>query len=155
LRILRWAFLAAAAASPLLIAGFAHAMGCAGGPDQLQIVATQSSGNVANAAAVATLPAPAPAQSWYVTAIEAQATGSTSAAVVNVTLAGLNNGAGVSATALYPFVFPAGVTTAATPLTIMWNRPLAGLPGTAVVLTLPAGGSGNTNASVNIHGCVQ
>lgn len=155
---LRWVGICSAAIGiPLFLAGHAHAYGCSAGvPGQTQIVATQTSGNAANAAAVATLPAPAATQRWNITGIEIQASGVTTALVVDATLAGLDGGNGAAVTADYPFEFIANVLLQSPSLNLSFqNCPLVGLPGTAVVLTLPAGGSGAAHASVNIHGFVQ
>jgi hypothetical protein len=147
--------------SPLLVT-VAHADGCTThdyGTDQ--IIATATSGNVANATATATLTSPGAVpgtpNTWNITGFEVVATGSTGALAVQVTLAGLNNGLNPQApvTAIYPFAFPAGVTTQATSLIVTFPCPLSAAPGSAVVLTLPAGGSGNTSAAVNLHGFIQ
>lgn len=106
-----------------------------------------ASGNVANAAATATLAAAAGATN-YITGFTCTATGSTAAAVVNVTVAGLIGG-----TATFTFLFPAGATVLATPLLVTFPTPIpASAANTAITVTLPAGGAGNTNASVNVFG---
>jgi hypothetical protein len=106
-----------------------------------------SSGNVANAAAVATLPGVA-GQTTFITGFEVTATGSTAVLIVLVTVAGILGG-----TKTYEFVFPAGVTTLANPLVVEFSRPIpASAVNTAITVTLPAGGAGNTNAAATAHG---
>lgn len=106
-----------------------------------------SSGNVANANAVATLSAGA-GVTTYISGFSATAAGSTAALVVTLTVAGLLGG-----TASYTFTFPAGATVAATPLIVTFPTALpASAVNTAIVVTLPAGGAGNTNASVHAFG---
>lgn len=106
-----------------------------------------SSGNVANASAVATL-AGAALQTTYITGFQCTAAGATAAAVVSVTVTGLLGG-----TQTYTFTFPAGVTTQASHLQPAFDMGLpASAANTAIVVTLPAGGAGNTNASCNAQG---
>jgi len=109
------------------------------------------------AASSITLTAPAnPGQRFSVTGIEIYGLGATAGSTIHVTLAGLNS-AGASGTETFAVVVPAGVTTAITPLTypIASNGvacPLTGLAGTAVVLTVPSFGSGNTFSAAALHG---
>ncbi|PWT71918.1 MAG: hypothetical protein C5B60_10315 [Chloroflexi bacterium] len=115
-------------------------------------VTTASSGNVAAATATATLPAIAatsqlPAGTWEVTAFEITASGATAAIVVSPTITGLLGG-----TMTLTFSAPAGVLAGATPLIAHFNPPLDGIPGQAIVLSMPTLGSGNTNATVVLHG---
>jgi hypothetical protein len=111
---------------------------------------TGSSGNVANATATASLPAVA-GKTNFLTGFQCTATGATGALVVNVTVTGL-----VTGTATYTFVFPAGVTVQATSLIVSFVTPVkASAVNTAIVVTLPAGGTGNTNAAVNVQGYNQ
>lgn len=129
----------------------AFASGCnSGALATPQATVTAASGDVANASAVATLAAPAQNR-WNIVGFEITATGSTAALGVISTLAGLDNGNGGAVSASYAFTFPAGATVAATPLVVSYPCPITGLPGTAVVLTLPAGGAGNLHADVTIH----
>lgn len=107
-----------------------------------------SSGNVANASAAASISAVA-AKTNYVTGFTITASGATAASVQTATLAGLVGGVTLS----YTFVFPAGATTVATPLIVTFPTPIpANAANTAITVTLPAGGAGNTNAAVTIHG---
>jgi hypothetical protein len=109
-----------------------------------------SSGDVANGAAVATLPAVA-GKTNYVTGFEIVVTGATAAATVLATLTGLLGG-----TLSYPVVFPAGAGVAGVPLVVIFNRPLpASAVNTAITLTLPASGAGGLHAVVNLHGFVK
>lgn len=108
-----------------------------------------SSGNVAAAAAVAALPAVA-SKTNYCTGFQVTASGATTGLPVSVTLAGILGG-----TLTYTFVFPAGVLVPATPLTVSFPAPIpASAVNTAITLTCPSGGSGNTNATANIQGYV-
>lgn len=108
-----------------------------------------SSGNVANATATATLPAVA-GKTNYVTGFSITGGGATAAALVNATLSGV-----VGGPLTYTFGAPAGATTAALPLIFELETPIPGsAPNTAVSISLPALGAGNTNAAVTIHGYV-
>lgn len=106
-----------------------------------------TSGNVANGSAVATLAAKA----GYVTHIsgfEITGAGATAAANVVATLTGLLGG-----TRSYIVVAPAGVNAPLQPLVVSFAEPLpASDENTAIVVTLPALGAGNTHACVNAHG---
>ena len=106
-----------------------------------------SSGNVANATATAALPAVA-GKTNYLTGFQCTATGATAALVVNVTVTGAIGG-----TLTYSFAFPAGVAIQATPLIVLFTPPLkASAANTAITLTIPAGGTGNTNAAADVQG---
>jgi hypothetical protein len=108
---------------------------------------TASSGNQANATAVATIPA-IPSKTAYLSSWSATASGSTTALTVLLTISGL-----VGGVITLPNTFPAGVTTAATPIVVPYTFAVAAVgPGTAITLQLPAGGLGNTNAAVNMTG---
>lgn len=108
---------------------------------------SNSSGNVANAAAVATLPGVA-SKTTYITGFTLAASGATAGLPVIATLAGV-----VTGTKSYIFTFPTGALVGATPLDVVFDPPLpASAVNTDIVLTLPAGGSGNTNASATAHG---
>lgn len=106
-----------------------------------------SSGNQANAAAVATLAA-AVGKTTYVTGFQLTGSGATAGLPVVATLTGL-----LSSNMSFVFVFPAGVLVAAQPLLVNFPQPLpASAVNTAIVLTLPAGGAGNTNATATAQG---
>jgi hypothetical protein len=136
-------------AAPALAAGFVSLQN----PDGLTPFSANvhaSSGNVANAAATATLPAPGVGLTNYVTGIEVTAGGATAAGLVTGTITGLAGGV----TESFTFGAPAGVALQAAPFSPQFESPLRAAQNTAVVLTLPALGSGNTNATVTIHGYV-
>lgn len=107
-----------------------------------------SSGNVANSSAVATLANDATLVG-YLTGFEMTATGATSAAVKLLTVTGC-----VGGTLTYVVNVPA--TSAAVQLAslaVEFAPPLKAVDkNTDIVVTLPALGSGNTNACVNAHG---
>lgn len=106
-----------------------------------------SSGNVAAAAAVATLPAVA-GKTTYVTGFEVTLAGATAASVVTVTVTGL-----AGASLAYTVAVPAGAALGGQPLVVSFPSPLpASAPNTAIVVTCPSAGAGNTNATVNAHG---
>ena len=118
-----------------------------GGPGSGVQAITGSSGNQANANAVATLTATATTTSW-ITGFECSAAGSTAGLAVVVTVTGLIGG-----TKSYIFTFPAGVLVGATPLIVTFPTPIpASAPGVNIVVTLPAGGGGNTNAAATAEG---
>lgn len=105
------------------------------------------SGNVAAAAAVATLPAEV-GKTNFLAGFQITAAGATAALPVNVTITGLKGG-----TLTYTFVFPAGVLLAAQPLAVAFYPPLvASAANVAIVVTCPSGGAGNTNAACNAQG---
>ena len=108
---------------------------------------TASSGNVAAASAVATLPAVASRYN-FLAGFAVTSSGSTAAAVVNVTVTGL-----VTGTMTYTYTSVAGATLANQPLVVTFNPPIiTSALNTAIVVTLPSLGAGNTNASVNAWG---
>lgn len=109
-----------------------------------------SSGNVANASAVATLAAVA-GKTTFISGLTITAGGATVAALVSATVAGLAGG-----TATYTIGAPTGATATATPLVLSFTPPLpASAVNTAIVVTLPALGAGNTNATVTAWGYQQ
>lgn len=108
---------------------------------------TASSANVANASAVATLAAAA-GKFTYITGFQLTASGATAGLAVTATVAGL-----VTGTLNFTFVFPAGAAVAALPLLVSFPEPIpSSAVNTAVVVTLPAGGAGNTNATAAAQG---
>lgn len=117
-----------------------------GYPDQTTPVHA-ASGNVANAAAAASLAAVAGKTAWC-TGFEITAGGATAAALVLAALSGIRGG-----TATFIFGAPAGATAQAVPLYGRFDMPIpASAINTAITITLPALGAGNTNAAVVIHG---
>lgn len=117
------------------------------GNTSVPVYVSAASGNKANSAATATLAGVAGQTTW-ITGFECTASGATAASVVNLTITGLIGG-----TQTFTFVFPAGVTTAAQSLIVAFPTPVpASAANTAIVVSLPAGGSGNTNAACNAQG---
>lgn len=107
-----------------------------------------SSGNVANASAVAALAAPGAGVLNYLTGFEVTAAGATAGLPVIVTITGLLGG-----TLSWIFTFPAGVLVGAEPLVVLFDEPIpAAAANSAITLTCPAGGAGNTHACATIHG---
>lgn len=108
---------------------------------------SSSSGNVAAASAVATLAAAA-GKTTYIAGFSITGAGATAASVVLAALAGLLGG-----TQTYVVAVPAGAAVGITPLRVDFNPPLpASAANTAITLTLPSLGAGNTNAAVNAWG---
>lgn len=111
-------------------------------------VMTASSGNQANTNAVATLTSPGKGQTVYITGFTCTASGATAGLPVNVTITGV-----VGGTMTFTFTFPAGVLVPATPLVVNFPTPIpATSNATNIVVTLPASGSGGTNAAVVAYG---
>lgn len=111
---------------------------------------TGASGNVANASAVAALPAVA-SKTNYISGLQLTAGGATAAACVTATVTGL-----ISGTASYTFCAPAGATVGANPLDLTFYPPVpASAANTAITVTLPALGAGNTNATAAVQGYVK
>lgn len=108
---------------------------------------TAASGNVANASAAATL-ATTSGKTTYITGFEVTAGGATAGAVVTVTVTGT-----ITGTLSYTFAVPTGAVLAATPLIVEFTTPIpASATNTTIVVTCPALGTGNTNATVVAHG---
>jgi hypothetical protein len=113
----------------------------------LATAAIASSGVVANANAVATLPAMA-AMTAYITGFQITGAGATAAKSVVAQLAGVAGGP-----IDYSFTFPAGVGAPAQPLTVNFTVAIpAAAMNTAISLTLPAAGVGNVAAAVTVQG---
>lgn len=110
-----------------------------------QVVAT--SGNVAAATAAATIPA-VPGRTCFITGFEVTSAGATGASVVLVTVTGIAGG-----TLNYVLSVVAGATLGNAPLQIEFPAPVpASAVNTAIVVTAPTLGAGNTNCVVNAHG---
>lgn len=106
-----------------------------------------SSANVANAAAVATL-AGAASITTYIAGFEVSGSGATAGLPVTVTVAGILGG-----TLNYTYTFEAGVLVGNKPLTVEFAPPLpASAVNTAIVVTCPASGAGGTNNTAVAHG---
>lgn len=111
--------------------------------------ANASSGNVANGTATASLAAQASKRN-YVTGFTITGAGATAASVVTATLSGVTGGP-----LHYTVVVPAGVTTAIQPLNVRFDTPIpASADNTAITISVPAFGAGNTNAAATINGFV-
>ncbi len=112
------------------------------------IVVTATSGNVANASAAAALPA-VPGRTNYITGFEVTGTGATVGLPVTVTVTG------ITTPISYTYAATAGVLVENTPLLVEFPQPLpASAVNTAITVTCPALGGGNTNNTVNVHGFV-
>lgn len=108
---------------------------------------TASSANVANASAIATLAANA-TRTTYICGLNITSAGSTAAAVVTPTVVGT-----VTGTLNFTYASVAGVTLGNAPVTVNFSPCVPGSAvNTAIVVTLPALGAGNTNATVNASG---
>jgi len=107
---------------------------------------SNSSAIVGNANAVATL-AGAAGKTTYISGFTCNAAGATGALAVDLTVAGVLGG-----TLHNSFTFPV-TPAAAYPFVEQFIPPLpASAVNTAIVITLPAGGVGNTSASCNAQG---
>lgn len=105
------------------------------------------SGVVSNASAAATLAA-TPSVTNYLSGFEITAGGATAAGLVTVTVSGLLGGSRT-----YVFGVPAGAAAIAAPLVVTFPAPLpASAANTAIAVTVPALGAGNTHAAVVAHG---
>lgn len=113
----------------------------------LATLISSASGNVANASAIATLAA-AVGKHTFIAGFTITAGGATAGVIVNATLVGLLGG-----TATYNFAAPTGAAVGAAALSVQFDPPLqSSAQNTALVLTLPALGAGNTNAAVHAWG---
>lgn len=107
-----------------------------------------SSGNVANAQAVATL-AGAANMTTYISGFTITATGATVAAAVTPTVTGVIGGVTLS----YTVAAIAGVNANLPTINVSFPYPIpASGTNTSIVVTLPALGGGNTNATVSAYG---
>jgi hypothetical protein len=107
-----------------------------------------ASGNVAAATATATLAAGGANVMTYISGFEFTGAGATGASVVLLTVTGIIGG-----TLTYVIAVSAGVTAAITPLVVEFNPPLqANGLNTAIVVSVPSLGAGNTNSAVVAHG---
>lgn len=127
--------------------GAAHVVLAGGMQPAGATILSSSSGNVAAASAVATL-AGAAGQTTYLSGLLISGAGATAASVVTATVTGL-----VGGTMSITVSVPAGAAVGLTPLYLDFNPPIpASAANTAIVLTLPSLGTGNTNASVSAWG---
>jgi hypothetical protein len=115
------------------------------GPASLHVAG--SSANVANAAAVATLPASTTGRTTYISHLRCSGGGATAAAMATITVAG------PATSVILQMGFVAGVLLANVPVDYVFDPPLpASAPNTAITVTMAAGGAGNTNASCSAEG---
>jgi hypothetical protein len=102
-----------------------------------------SSGNVAAAVAAATLAGVA-GKTTYITGFVLTGAGATAASVVLLAVTGTSGG-----TMTFAVAVPAGVTAALAPLVVVFSKPIpASAVNTAIVVSCPSLGAGNTNAAV-------
>lgn len=110
-------------------------------------VSAYSSGNVANTAAVGTIPAAA-GKRCYMTGFDFSASGATAGSIALLTITGLLGG-----TAVHSVSVPGGVTSQITPRNYTFDPPLvASADNTAITVSLAALGAGNTSACVSVYG---
>jgi hypothetical protein len=108
---------------------------------------TAGSGNVANAVGAATIPAVAN-KTAFITGFDIIGAGATAASVVAPTLTGV-----VSGTRTFMYTAVAGTTLRNPDLSLRFNPPIpASAVNTAIVVSCPALGAGNTNLTVNAYG---
>lgn len=111
---------------------------------------TSASGNVAAGVATATLPGVA-GKTTYITGFELTGAGATVGVVVLLTVTGT-----ISGTLTYAVPVPAGVLAGITPLIVEFPQPIpASGQNTAIVVSVPSFGAGNTNAAIVAHGFQQ
>lgn len=111
------------------------------------VVDVTSSAVVAAAAAVATLPGVA-AKTTYISGFTITGLGATAAVGVTAVVSGT-----ISGSLNYVIAVPAGVTAGIAPLVVQLPRPIpASAVNTAIVVTVPSFGAGNTSAAVSAHG---
>lgn len=109
---------------------------------------TGDSGNVAAGVAAATLAASTTGQTAYLTGFEITSSGSTAAGVVTGTITGV-----VGGPLHFTYTTVAGATLGNAPLIVAFPSPIpASAPNTAIVVSLPSLGAGNTNTTVTAHG---
>jgi len=133
-----------------LSAAPAFATSCA--PSNTQVIQNiiSATGTAAAGTATATLAAPTGGHAWNVTGIEIFGLGATGATAVVATVTGLQGG-----TLSFSVAVPAGATTAITPVVYNPACPLTGNQNTAIVLSIPTFGAGNTSSIGMLHGFQQ
>jgi hypothetical protein len=113
---------------------------------QTPVVAT--SGNVAAGSATAILAGVA-GLTTYITGFSITGAGATGASVVTAVLSGLIGGISLA----FNIAVPVGAAVGITPLVVNFAKPIpASAQNTAINLTLPSLGAGNTNACVSVWG---
>lgn len=111
---------------------------------------TAASGNVAAATATATLAA-ASGKSTYISGFEITSSGATVGTVVTCTVTGT-----ITGTMSYTYAAPAGVLVMGTPLVVPFSPPIqSSATNTAIAVSCPSLGTGNTNTTVTAHGYQQ
>lgn len=116
-------------------------------PVEPQNTLNVDSGAIANGVAAATLPA-APGKYTFLNGFEITGSGALLASPVVATLTGIIGGP-----LRYVFSAPAGALVGAMPLQITFDPPLKSADvNTPITMSLPALGTGNTSASVCLHG---
>lgn len=109
--------------------------------------ASTATGNAALTASIN----PGTGQTAYAEGFDLEGAGATAASVIEVSITGLNGG-----TVKREYVIPAGATTAAFPnggIQVRFPEPLPATgPGVEITISVPAFGSGNTNAAVTLYG---
>jgi hypothetical protein len=109
-----------------------------------------SSANVANATAAATLAAVA-GKTTYVTGFSVTGAGATAGLPVTVTLTGV-----VGGPLNFTYCAAVGALVANTPLVVVFPEPIpAAAVNTAITVSCPALGAGNTNNTATIYGFAQ
>jgi hypothetical protein len=107
-----------------------------------------SSGNVAAAVAAAAIAAGGANVMSYLSGFEVTGSGATAGLPVTVTVTGAKSG-----TLSYTYTAVAGVLLGNTPLVVGFNPPLeANALNTAITVSCPSLGAGNTNNTVDVHG---
>jgi hypothetical protein len=139
---------AVAASDGLVVMGIVDASGNAqpvkAGTDKTASATGAASILTATLAAVASV-------TTYITGFEVTGLGATTALGITVAVTGTLGG-----TLSYILAVPAGVLVGATPLIVEFSRPIpASAVNTAIVVTVPSFGAGNTLAAVVAHGFVQ
>jgi hydroxymethylglutaryl-CoA reductase len=111
---------------------------------------TGSSGNIAAATAAASLPAVA-GKTNYITGFTVTGTGATAALAVSVTVTGT-----LSGTMTFTYAAAAGAAVANQQLNVTFPFPIpASAVNTAITVSCPTLGTGNTNNTVNVFGYVR
>jgi hypothetical protein len=106
-----------------------------------------SSNNVTTSATMACTLSSSGDAIWYVSGFEIAFGGATAGSIVAATLAGVLGG-----TITYPIAVPGSATSGGI-LAIEFNPALAGVDlTTAITLSVPAFGAGNTRAGASLHG---
>jgi len=107
-----------------------------------------SSGNVAAAVAAATIAAGGATKRSYLTGFDFTSAGATAASVVTGTITGAAGG-----TRSFTVPVVAGVTLGNEPVRMTFNPPLpAAALNSAITVSVPSLGAGNTNATMNTYG---